>query len=172
MRGLLRAILYTHGLLNHPRISLGAKMAQGDVTFYNDFKEQLGLKIHDLDTDTLKVTLHTGYTPNIDTHQVWADVSATEYGTASGYTAGGKTLASVTVTQDDANNRMVFDFADITWTALGALSPATPSHAIFWNDTPTSPADPLIAYMEIGTTATNGGDWTIAINATGFATLT
>lgn len=147
-------------------------MAQGDITFYNDFKEQLGKKVHALTADTLKVTLHTGYTPNIDSHQVWADVSATEYSTASGYTAGGKTLASVTVTQDDTNNRMVLDAADVTWTSLGALSPATPSHAIIWNDTPTSPADPLIAYIEIGTTATNGGDWALTFHATGIATLT
>lgn len=147
-------------------------MAQGDITFYNDFKEQLGNKIHDLEADTLKVTLHTGYTPDIDAHQVWADVSATEYGTGSGYTAGGLTLANAAVTQDNANDRAVIDFDDPSWSSLGALSPATPSHAIFWNDTPTSPADPLIAYMELGSTATNGGDYTIQINATGFATLT
>lgn len=147
-------------------------MAQGDITFYNDFKEQIAKKVHGLTADTLKITLHTSYTPDIDTHQVWADVSATEYGSGSGYTAGGKTLSSVTVTQDDTNNRMVIDAADVTWSALGALSPATPSHAIIWNDTPTSPADPLIAYIELGSTATNGGDYTIQWNAAGVATLT
>lgn len=147
-------------------------MAQGDITFYNDVKEQLGKKVHNFTADTIKVTLHTGYTPNIDTHQVWADVSATEYGSGSGYTPGGKTLANVTVTQDNTNNRMVIDADDVTWPSLGALSPATPSHAIIWNDTPTSPADPLIGYMELGTTATNGGDYTIQWNATGIATLT
>lgn len=147
-------------------------MAQGDIVFYNDFKEQLGKKVHALTADTLKITLHTSYTPDIDTHQVWADVSATEYGSGSGYTAGGKTLASVTVTQDNTNNRMAIDADDVTWTALGALSPATPSHAIIWNDTPTSPADPLIAYIVLGTTATNGGDYVIQWNATGIATLT
>lgn len=146
-------------------------MAQGDVVFYNDFKEQLVKKVHALTADTLKITLHTGYTPNLDTHQVWADVSATEYPTAGGYTAGGKTLASVTVTQDNTNDRMVLDAADVTWTALG-VSPATPSHAILWNDTPTTPADPLIGYVILGTTATNGGDYTLAWNAAGIATLT
>lgn len=147
-------------------------MAQGAIVFYNDFKEQLGKKIHDLVNDTIKITLHTGYTPNIDSHQVWADVSSTEYGTGSGYTAGGKTLASKTVTQDNTNDRMAFDAADVTWTALGALSPATPSHAIIWNDTPSSPADPLIGYIELGSTATNGGDYTIQFNANGIFTLT
>lgn len=136
-------------------------MPEGDIVAYNDFKEQLFKKIHDLVNDTVKVTLHTGYTPNIDTHQVWADVSATEYGTASGYTAGGKTLANKSVTQDNTNDRALWDADDVTWTSLGALSPATPSHAILWNDTPTSPADPLLDYVLLGTTATNGGNYTL-----------
>lgn len=146
-------------------------MAQGDFVFYNDFKEQVVKGTHNLSSHTLKVTLHTSYTPNIDTHQTWSDVSATEYTTSSGYTAGGKTLTTVTVTQNNTDNTMVWDADDVTWTSLGALSPATPSHAIFWNDTPTSPADPLIGYMVLGTTATNGGDYSIAFASGGIATL-
>jgi hypothetical protein len=124
--------------------------------------------------DTLKLTLHTGYTPNIDTHLIWATagVSSTEYGTASGYTAGGKTLAGQDVTQDDTGDQGVFDATDVTWTSLGALSPATPSHAILWDDTPTSPVDPLIAYWILGTTATNGGNYTIQWGANGILLLT
>lgn len=97
---------------------------------------------------------------------------ATEYGTASGYTAGGKTLASQTVVQNDTNDRSEFDAANVTWTALGPLSPATPSHAIIWNDTPTSPADPLICYIVLGTTATNGGDYSVAFSTSPSAILT
>lgn len=149
-------------------------MAQGAITVYNDYKEQLFKKVHAMTADTLQVTLHTGYTPNIDTHQVWADagVSSTEYTTASGYTAGGKVLTTPAVTQDNTNDRALFDADDVTWTSLGALSPATPSHALIWNNTPTSPADPLIAYVEIGVTATNGGNWTIAWSTSPSAILT
>ena len=94
---------------------------------------------------------------------LWADagVSSTEYGTANGYTAGGKVIASQLVTQDDGTDRGVFDAADVTWTSLGALSPATPSHVLLWDNTPSTPLDPLIAYWVLGTTATNGGDYTI-----------
>jgi hypothetical protein len=146
-------------------------MAQGDITVYNAFKEDLMEKVHDLLNDTIHITLHTSYTPNIDTDQVRADVSATEYSTASGYTAGGVVLGSKTVTQDDTNNRAAWDAADAAWTSLGPLSPATPSHAIIWNNTPTSPADPLICYIELGTTATNGGNYTIAFHANGILLL-
>ncbi len=142
-------------------------MAQGDITVYNDFKEQILKKVHDLVNDTIKVTLHTGYTPNIDSHQVWADVSSTEYGSGSGYTAGGQALAGKSVAQDNTNDRASFDANDLTWPSLGPLSPATPSHAVVWNDTPASPADPLICYLELGSTATNGGDYTLQWHANG-----
>lgn len=136
-------------------------MAEGDVVFYNIFKRDLGNGVHDLPSDTLQITLHTGYTPDIDAHHVWADVSATEYGTGDGYTAGGSALTTVAFDVDDGNDRADFSAAAVTWSSLGALTPATPSHAIIWNNTPTSPADPLICYIVLGTTATNGGDYTI-----------
>lgn len=146
-------------------------MAEGAITVYNDLKEQLFKKVHDFVNDTFKVTLHTSYTPNIDSHQVWADVSSTEYSTGSGYTAGGVTLGGKTVTQDNSNDRASFDANDATWTSLGPLSPATPGYAIVWNDTPTSPADPLVLFVELGTTATNGGNYTLAWHANGILLL-
>lgn len=151
-------------------------MAEGDGFIYNNFKEQVMEGVFNLATggDTIKTTLHTSYTPNIDTHTLWADagVSSTEYGTASGYTAGGRTLAGQDATQDNTNDRGVFDGTDETWTSLGPLSPATPGHAIQWDDTPAAPLDPLIAYWELGTTATNGGDYTLQWGANGIILLT
>ena len=151
-------------------------MAEGDGVIFNTFKELVMEGVYNLKTgaDSLKLTLHTAYTPNIDTHLLWATagVSSTEYGTAAGYTAGGKTLAGQDVTQDDTNDRGVFDATDVTWTSLGALTPATPSHTILWDDTPTAPVDPLIAYWVLGTTATNGGNYTIQWGTLGIILLT
>ncbi len=151
-------------------------MAEGDGVIYNNFKENVMEGVHSLATagDTMQLTLHTAYTPNIDTHLLFATagVSSTEYGTADGYTAGGIALTSQDVTQDDTNDRGVLDAADVTWTSLGALTPATPSHTILWNTTPTSPADPLIAYWVLGTTATNGGNYTIQWGTNGIILLT
>lgn len=145
-------------------------MAEGDGAIYNNFKEQVMESEFNLLSDTLKLILVSGHTPNIDTHTQYTDVSGDEYGTGSGYTAGGATLSSVTVTQDDTNDRGVFDAADVTWSSLGALSPATPSHCILYDDTHAS--DLLVAYWEIGSTATNGGDYTIQWNANGIILLT
>ncbi len=140
-------------------------MAEGDGVLYNGFKRYLMEGVFNLDAagDVLQLTLHTAYTPDVDAHVLWADagVSSTEYGTADGYTAGGKVVGSQVVTQDDSNDRGVFDAADVTWTALGPLTPATPSDCILWDNTPATPLDPLIAYWELDVTATNGGDYTI-----------
>lgn len=138
-------------------------MAEGDATLYRRFKSLLMEGDIDLSSggDSLKVTLHTGYTP-LQSHTNWAAVSATEYSTADGYTAGGKTLGSQAVTTETTAHRGEFDGADVAWTALGPLTPSTPSDAILWDDTPSAPVtDPLIGYWELGSTATNGGDYTL-----------
>lgn len=149
-------------------------MAQGDGQIYNNFKEQVMEGVFNLASGghTLKQILLTGHTPNIDTHTVYADVSANEYGTGSGYTAGGSTISGQDVTQDNTNDRGVFDASDLTYSSLGPLTPNTPSHTIMYDDTPSSPADPLIAYWELGTTATNGGNYTLQWGASGIILLT
>ena len=140
-------------------------MAEGDGALYNNFKHQVMEAEFDLLSDTIKVALVTGYSPNIDTHTQWSDASGSEE-SGTGYTAGGETLGSVTVIQDNANDRGVFDGADVTWTGLDV---GTPSHAIMYDDTHAS--DLLIAYWEL-TTASNGGNYTLQWNAVGIVTLT
>ena len=149
-------------------------MAEGDGVVYNYTKKYLMDGVYDLDTggDTIKFTLHTGYTPNIDTDDIWGDISTTEYGTGDGYTAGGATLASQATSVDTTDDEGVFDGDNITWSSLGPLSPATPSHTVCWDDTQTTPADPLILYFELGTTATNGGDYTLDFATEGILNLT
>ena len=148
-------------------------MAEGDGAIYNNFKEQVMEGVFNLASggDTLKVALVTGYAPDIDTHTAWSDASGSEV-TGTGYSAGGVTLTSQDVTQDNTNDRGIFDAADVTWTGLNiAGTSASPSHAILYDDTVTAPSDALIAYWEV-TTATNGGDYTLQFNATGIITLT
>ena len=146
-------------------------MAEGDITIYNQFKEQVMLGVHNLGNggDAIQITLHTSYTPDIDSHQVWTDVSGTEYGAGSGYSSGGETLANQAVAQDNSNDWGSFDADNVTWSSLGPLSPATPDYAIIWDDTHAS--DSLICYIELGVTATNGGNYTIAFHTNGILVL-
>jgi hypothetical protein len=112
---------------------------------YNIFKKSIMTGAIDLDTDTLKVMLVTSsYTPNIDTHLDRADV--TNEVTGDGYTEGGVTLTSVTVTQDDTNNRAVFDAGDVSWTT----ATITARGAVIYKSTGTAGNDLLIAYKDFG----------------------
>ena len=140
-------------------------MAEGDGAIYNNFKEQVMEGEFDLADDTIKVGLLASYTPDIDSHTQWSDVSGTEE-SGTGYSAGGETLASKTVTQDDSNDRGVFDATDLTWSGLDV---GTPAYAIMYDDTHAS--DLLIAYWELGR-ASNGGDYTLQWNASGIILLT
>ena len=145
-------------------------MAQGDGYIYNKAKQRILAGEIDLDGHTIKLALVQGYTPNIDTHLNWSDVSSAECA-GTNYTAGGKALTTLAVTVDNTNDLGKFDADDVTWTALRLTTPAngTPSHCILYDDTHVNNA--LIAYWEL-TTATNGGDYTVQWNASGIVTLT
>lgn len=146
-------------------------MAEGDGAIYNNFKEEVMEGVFDLATagDTIKVILVSGHTPDIDTHTAYADVSADEYATGSGYTVGGETLAGQDVTQNNTADRGEFDATDLTWSSLGPLSPATPSDCIMYSVTA---SNKLIAYWELGVTATNGGNYTLQWGTNGIILLT
>lgn len=128
-------------------------MAEGDAHCYNNFLEQLMEGSFDLVNDTVKTALLAGHALDIDNDTVWADVSGDEEAGA-GYSAGGETLAGKDVTQDDVNDRGVFDATDETWTGLDV---GTPSHAVMYDVTA---GNLLMIAWELAT-ATNGGDFTL-----------
>lgn len=140
-------------------------MAEGDGVIYNNFKHQVMEGEFDLLNDTIKVILVTGHALDIDADTVLTDVSGDEEAGA-GYTAGGETLTTPTVTVDNANDRGEFDGDDVTWTGLDV---GTPSHAIMYDDTHAS--DLLIAAWEV-TTPSNGGDYTLQWHGDGIILLT
>ncbi len=104
----------------------------------------------DLLSDTIKLTLHTStYSPSQTGNETKTDAT-NELSTANGYTAGGATLASKTFAASSLVTS--FDAADVTWSA----TTITHRYGVLWDDTPTTPADPLIGYVN------NGGDVTTA----------
>lgn len=124
----------------------------------------------DWGSDTLKVALLTSsYTPNQDTHDYWDDVSANEV-TGTGYTAGGATLASVTIGYTSGTNVTKFDAADVSW----AASTITARYAVIYDDTPgTAATKPLIAYVDFGTDqSSSAGTFTLTWSANGIFTTT
>jgi len=115
---------------------------------YDQFVEDMWNKIHDLfgATDTVNVLL-SNTAPNTATHAVRANVS--EISAGNGYTSGGAD------SQNDSTRTggtVTMTGVDITWTASGAVGPFR--YSIMYNDTPTSPADPLICYWDYGSAVT------------------
>lgn len=137
-----------------------------DVIF-NSFKKEIMDGTIDLDTDNIKVMLVTSaYTPDQDAHTRISDVTNEVAGT--GYTAGGQTLAGVTMSQDNTDNEGVFDATDTTW-STATISAAA---AVLYKDTGTPSTSPLIAYFDFGATkSSSGADFTIQWGAEGILNL-
>ena len=117
--------------------------------------------------DTLKVTLHTSaYTPNQDTHQFQSDLTNEVSGT--GYTAGGATLTSVTLTQ--SGHVMTLAAANTSWTS----STITARYAVVADTSPgTAGTNPLLCYVDFVTdVVSTGGTFLITWNASGIITWT
>jgi hypothetical protein len=142
-------------------------MAEGDVVLYNNFKEELLKGGINLASDTIKVSLHTAYTPDRDAHDFFDDIVATEE-SGTGYTAGGATLANKAVAQDNTNDRATFDADDVTFTGLDV---GTPGYAVMRKDTGNNTTSALIGYWELGR-ASNGGNYTLQWSTSPSAILT
>ena len=117
----------------------------------------------DFDADTIKVALVTNtYTPDFDAHDFWNDVTNEVSGT--GYTAGGATLGSVTVSLNTTSNRMIFDAADTSWTS----STITARGAIVYKDSGTASTSPLICAIDFGSDkSSSAGTFQITWHADG-----
>lgn len=142
------------------------------ATVYNSYKSKLldGSNINLASGgDTIKVALITAsYTPNIDTHDFFDDVSANEI-SGTGYTAGGYTLVSQTVTTDTTDDEGVADAADPTWTITTTVQPR---YAVYYKSTGTASTSPLLFYVDFGETYTiNNGTLTLTINTEGYLNI-
>ncbi|MFN7594764.1 MAG: hypothetical protein ACK5PU_04050 [bacterium] len=114
---------------------------------FNAFVEHLAEGVHNLQSNTLKVMLTN--TAPVATNSVKADL--TEIAAGSGYTAGGTTAAITSSGQTSGTYKLVL--ADVVFTASGgSIGPFR--YAVLYNDTPTSPADPLIGWWDYGSALT------------------
>lgn len=111
------------------------------------FVENLAEKVHDLGADTLKVAL-TNSAP-LATNTVLSDI--TQIANGNGYTTGGSTTTQSSSAQSSGTYKLVL--GDVVFTASGG-SVGPFQYAVLYNDTPTSPADPLIAWWDYGSAVT------------------
>lgn len=128
----------------------------------NKIKYLLATKVIDFANDVFKIALmQSGFTFNKDTHHGYADISGNELATANGYTAGGNTLAGVSLTEDDTDDRTEVTWNNTTWNAAGGSIGPSPG-AIIYDDTAAD--DPIVGYIDFGgdQTQADGGTATIS----------
>lgn len=122
----------------------------------------------DLDTDTIRVSLHTSsYSVDQDADDYFDATSDEISGT--GYTADGEALGSKTVTYTGGTNKWVFDAADTSWTT----STLTARYAVVYEDTGTASTSALIGFQNFGAdVSTTAGTFQITWNASGIVEIT
>lgn len=128
---------------------------------FQAFSEHVMEKVHNLGSDTLKVMLTN--TAPVATNSVKADL--TEIAAGNGYTAGGTAATISSSSQTSGTYKLVL--ADVVFTASGgAIGPFR--YWVLYNDTPTSPADPLIGFWDYGAAITlqNTEAFTVDFSAT------
>lgn len=112
---------------------------------FNQFVEHVAEKVHNLGSDALVLALsNTAPTPSTNT--VLADITQIAYTNLSS-----RALTTASSAQTSGTYKLTIN--DITLTASGG-SVAAFRYVILYNDTPTSPADPLIGYYDYGSALT------------------
>lgn len=124
------------------------------------FVENLAEKVHNLGADTLKLLLCN--TAPVNTNAVKGDL--TEIGTGNGYSAGGPTVTITSSAQSSGTYKLVGN--DVVITASGgSIGPLR--YPVLYNDTPTSPADPLIGFWDYGSSITLADGETLTVDFDG-----
>lgn len=117
-------------------------------TLSNHCKYMLMTKAIDFANDTFKVILlNTTFAFDKDAHATLADVTASQLSTGNGYTQDNKTIANVSVTEDDTNDKGTASWDDVTWTAAsGDIGPM--GAAIVYDETTSD--DTVIGCIDFG----------------------
>jgi len=125
---------------------------------FNAFVEDLSEKVHNLQTDTLKIMLSN--TLPLATNAVKADI--TEIAAGNGYSAGGATATLVSSSQ--TSGLYTLKLNNVTFTASGG-SIATFRYVVLYNSTPA--AGNLIGWYDYATTitVTSGNSFQVQFDA-------
>jgi hypothetical protein len=135
---------------------------------FNSFKKEVQDGTIDMDANTFYVMLVTSsYTADIDAHTRRNNVTTNEV-TGTGYTLGGASITTLSVTTDTTNDRGVWDGADVTW----ASSTITARGGIIYKSTGVTANDNLVCYIDFGADkSSSNGSFTIQWSTAGIIYL-
>ena len=122
----------------------------------NQFVEDVAHGVHDLETDQIVVALCASANAPVATNAVLADLTEIAYTNLSS--------RNVTTTSSaETSGTYKLTLTDLVLTASGG-SVAAFRYVVLYNDTPTSPADPLIGWYDYGSDLTLNDTETLTID--------
>ena len=124
---------------------------------FNQFVEDLAEKVHNLGSDQLKVAL-TNTAPSAS-NSVVANITEITYTNLST-----RNITTSTSAQTSGTYKLVL--TDLVLTSTGG-STGPFRYVVIFNDTPTSPADPLIGWYDYGSSITLAAGETLTIDFDG-----
>lgn len=143
-------------------------MPSSTFAFFRQFKENLAKGVHDFTSDStcsVTIALCAEADAPVNTNSVLADLTEISYTNCS-------SRVLVGITAEHTAGVVTFTFDDHVLTAGGGAIAAF-RYLVFYDDDPSSPADPLIGWFDYGSDLTLTDTQTLTINGTtGFATLT
>lgn len=133
---------------------------------FQQFVEDLAKGVHNFTSDstcTVTVALTAAANAPVATNSILGNLTQISYTNLSSRVVTG-------ITAEHTTGTVTFTADDLVLTASGAV--ATFRYVVIYNDDPTSPADPLIAWWDYGSDVTLASSETFTIDFTsGFATL-
>lgn len=122
---------------------------------FNQFTKDLIDGVHDFDAHSFKVMLTN--TAPVATNTIKSNL--TEISAGSGYTAGG---TATTITTSTASGVAKVTGSDVVFTSTGTIGPFR--YAVLYNDSPTSPLDPLIGWWDYGSSISLNNTETLTVD--------
>jgi hypothetical protein len=123
---------------------------------FEQFVEDLAKKVHNLATDQLAVALtNASNAPSASADAVLGDVTQISYTNLSS-----RNVTTTSCEQTSGTLKLIL--ADLVLTASGAVGPFR--YVLLYNDTPSSPADPLIGWWDYGSEVTLGNGETFTVD--------
>ena len=123
---------------------------------FNQFVEDVAHGVHDLETDQIVVALCASANAPVATNAVLADLTEIAYTNLSS--------RNVTTTSSaETSGTYKLTLTDLVLTASGG-SVAAFRYIVLYNDTPTTPADPLIGWYDYGSDLTLNDTETLTID--------
>ncbi len=123
------------------------------------FVENLAEKVHNLQADALTVALTATANAPVATNSILTDITQISYTNLSA-----RVLTVSSSAHTSGTYKLVI--ADLVLTASGG-SVAAFRYIVIYNDTPTSPADPLICWFDYGSSLTLADGETLTLDFDG-----